>query len=433
MKECSKKNPAAHLKNAITYILNPEKTENSSMIGGNSGYTAAEIYDTFSSTKKDYKKMDGRQGYHFIISFKPGEATVEQVYKMADKWCQEYLGEDYDYVFAVHDDQKHLHAHVIFNSVSRTTGYKYHYAKNDWEKHIQPVTDRLCEEIGLPKLEYEEWKTTGKHYAEHMAEKEKKPTKKDILLADIDAAISQAINYPDFLNRMNEMGYQVWEGFSKKKGKAFLYFKSPEMQNSRRSYSLGRGYDLRDIKDRISGKPIPGWQISEHKKINPSPRIKAVPETGTAFIRIPYMRVRQQRIIFVTSFQLGYVKRFYRAKHIYSPYVKRNASYRKDIRRVDQLAQNCGFLFEHRIRNQKELKQELNVLKKQLHQQIYADVDDPLREKEIVRLKNELRIARRIDREITKAVSPKKMHEISKNPTRISEKVKYQQRKDRNI
>ncbi|BFK89317.1 relaxase/mobilization nuclease domain-containing protein [Blautia coccoides] len=38
------------------------------------------------------------------------------------EFCQEYLGENYDYVFTVHTDSAHIHAHVIFNSVSRLTG-----------------------------------------------------------------------------------------------------------------------------------------------------------------------------------------------------------------------------------------------------------------------------------------------------------------------
>ena len=35
---------AAHLKNCISYIMNPEKTEGMRMIGGNAGTTPQEVY-----------------------------------------------------------------------------------------------------------------------------------------------------------------------------------------------------------------------------------------------------------------------------------------------------------------------------------------------------------------------------------------------------
>ena len=91
MKEASRGNPGKHLKNAIHYILNPEKTEKMVLTGGNSGYTPDEICQTFIRTKQLYEKPYGRQGYHYIISFKPGEANEEQVYKLVKRWCEEYL------------------------------------------------------------------------------------------------------------------------------------------------------------------------------------------------------------------------------------------------------------------------------------------------------------------------------------------------------
>ena len=74
---------------------------------------------------------------------------------MINDFCEEYLGEDYDYVFSIHTDQKHMHGHIVFNSVNRMSGYKYRYEKKDWEKYIQPLTDRICEKYGLPPLAYD--------------------------------------------------------------------------------------------------------------------------------------------------------------------------------------------------------------------------------------------------------------------------------------
>lgn len=77
------------------------------------------VYQTFLRTKQLYEKPYGRQGYHYIIIFKPGEVKEEQVYKLVKRWCEEYLKDNYDYVFTLHNDHEHIHGHVIFNSVSR--------------------------------------------------------------------------------------------------------------------------------------------------------------------------------------------------------------------------------------------------------------------------------------------------------------------------
>ena len=45
-----------------------------------------------------------RKGYHIIISWKPGECTEEKAYQIIQEFCQEYLGENYDYVFGIHTD-----------------------------------------------------------------------------------------------------------------------------------------------------------------------------------------------------------------------------------------------------------------------------------------------------------------------------------------
>ena len=122
---------AAHLKNCISYIMNPEKTEGMRMIGGNAGTTPQEVYQVMIDTKKEWEKEGGRQGYHFVISFPQGEATKEEAYAVINDFCKKYLGENYDYVFSIHMDQKHMHGHIVFNSVNRMNGYKYRYEKGD--------------------------------------------------------------------------------------------------------------------------------------------------------------------------------------------------------------------------------------------------------------------------------------------------------------
>ena len=122
--------------------MNPEKTEKVCELA--CGITQ-EIYDAMMTTKNEFNKTWGRQGYHFVISFKPGEADERACFNVAKEFCEKYLGDGYEYVFAVHNDHAHMHAHIVFNSVGRYDGSKYRYVNGDWEKYIQPVTDEITE------------------------------------------------------------------------------------------------------------------------------------------------------------------------------------------------------------------------------------------------------------------------------------------------
>ena len=62
---------AGHLKQAIAYILNEDKTEGLSY--SNAGQTADEIYDNFQFTKSMYRNRGIREGYHFKLSFSKDE------------------------------------------------------------------------------------------------------------------------------------------------------------------------------------------------------------------------------------------------------------------------------------------------------------------------------------------------------------------------
>lgn len=163
VKERSSGNPNAGLYACIDYILNPDKTEDR-WIGGNAGLTTQNVYDRMMTTKREFHKADGRQCYHFVISFSPGETDALTCFNVAQDFCEKYLKGQYEYVFSVHTDHKHIHAHIVFNSVSMVDGHKYHYSDGQWESKIQPITDSICQKYGLSKLEYDRSKRKGVDY-----------------------------------------------------------------------------------------------------------------------------------------------------------------------------------------------------------------------------------------------------------------------------
>jgi len=242
----------SHLYNNLVYILNPIKTDDGLLVGGNAGTEPKEIFQVMQQTKDEFGKDFGRKAYHYVISFEKHEATDQIAYQVIDEFCREYLRDDYDYVFAIHNDQDHLHGHITFNSVSRTTGRKYAYKKGDWERSIQPITDQICKKYGLKELSYD-GRRKNKTYVEHLADKKGRSTWSAILRRDIDYAISKTKSWDEFITLMKQMEYGFRFGESNKHGE-YMAINIPGATKSRRDYSIGAGYTISDIKERIRNK-----------------------------------------------------------------------------------------------------------------------------------------------------------------------------------
>ena len=119
---------------AIQYILNGDKTRGqilTARLNCDPGYEYRQMKDT----KEYFDKTDGRQCYHIIISYKPGEVTPELALQIAEEFARENLS-DYEVVMAVHTDKRHIHSHIVFNSVS-LKGEKYHLGRGDYYRKIR--------------------------------------------------------------------------------------------------------------------------------------------------------------------------------------------------------------------------------------------------------------------------------------------------------
>jgi len=100
------------------------------------GRVSLNVVKAMMDTKVTFGKTNKRQGYHIIISFAPGEATEEQALDIVARFAQEYLKDKYEAVYAVHNDKKHMHGHIVFNSVSFETGMKHECRKGEWKHRM---------------------------------------------------------------------------------------------------------------------------------------------------------------------------------------------------------------------------------------------------------------------------------------------------------
>ena len=202
--ESEGRNPPSHLKNALEYIQNPNKTEECVLVGGINCLPDT-AFEQMEETKNIFHKTGQRQGYHVIISFSPEEkVTAEQAMYVLEHFAKDVLGDDYEAVYAVHTDREHMHGHLIWNSVSLTTGKKYNSPKSNWKNHLQPITNRYCDELGLAIMPAE-YSRNSKNISRDKWEKEM--SMKEIILRDAKMCAYAAGNVEHFQYLMRSLGY----------------------------------------------------------------------------------------------------------------------------------------------------------------------------------------------------------------------------------
>ena len=204
IQESEDRNPASHLKNALEYIQNPDKTEECILVGGINCLPDT-AFEQMEETKNIFHKTGKRQGYHVIISFSPEEkVTAEQAMYVLEHFAKDVLGDDYEAVYAVHTDREHMHGHLIWNSVSMTTGKKYNSPKGNWKNHLQPITNKYCDELGLSIMPAE-YSRNPKNISRGKWEKEM--SMKEIILRDAKMCAYAAGNVEHFKYLMKRLGY----------------------------------------------------------------------------------------------------------------------------------------------------------------------------------------------------------------------------------
>lgn len=142
---------------AIDYVTREEKTEEKLMSG--IGCTPQTAKEEMQATKELWGKKGGREYKHFTISYAPEEKiTTEQAHKNAKELIENTPAlKGYECLVATHKDKKHIHTHIIVNSVSYEDGYKLQWNKHD----LADLKERTNEQSRQQGLHVPE---KGKHY-----------------------------------------------------------------------------------------------------------------------------------------------------------------------------------------------------------------------------------------------------------------------------
>ena len=234
------------LSKAITYILNPEKTDEKLLVSsyGCASETAAREFEW---TRKiaEQKGMNPVRiiARHVIQSFEIGEVTPELAHEIGKQFADEILGGKYEYVLTTHIDKDHVHNHLIFNAVDFVDYHAYKSYKRIYYD-MREVSDRLCKENGLSVIPPSQNKGMG--YKEY-TEAKRGTSWKQKLKQTIDRLVITAKDYDDFLRLMQEAGYEI------KTGK-YISFRAEGQERFTRSKTIGENYTEGRIKERIAGR-----------------------------------------------------------------------------------------------------------------------------------------------------------------------------------
>lgn len=232
----------------IKYIKNEDKTENCLYVK-TYNCTTDNPYADMIDTQEFFGKTGHKNAvlaYHLVQSFKDFETTPEIAHKCGLELAERLFADKYEVVVATHLDHKHLHNHLIINSVSYTDGYKYRNNFKDYFVDIRGISDAICIENCLSVIEHPQRR--GMHYAEWLALKEGRPTIRGSIRRDIDEIIKCSYTMEQFWNNLKKRGFVIH-----RKGPNIKYTSiiAPNAKRPMRLDNLGKGYSEAEILERI--------------------------------------------------------------------------------------------------------------------------------------------------------------------------------------
>ena len=340
MKDCGGHFHGKHLKRSLDYVMNPEKTQDGRLVGAiNCQVDSA--FEQMKATKRKFGKVDKRQGYHIILSFKEDEVNPDTAFEITRRFVEEYLGKSYEAVYVVHDNTAHVHSHIVFNSVSFVDGKKYRYEKGDWAKYIQPITNKLCQEYGLSIIDVDDGSKEKEHesYMDWSEYREGSFVWADMINRDLDSCILQAGNYEQFLELLSDKGYEVKQG-------KYLAVKPQGMTRFRRCKTLGDMYSDEAIRERIEKEDISFYR-EQQKEVQPV---------------LCKCKVRRYRRAKMSGLQKRYYAKLYRIGKLKKKPYSQVWKYKDDIRKMHKLQEQYLFLVRHKIESAEELVSVLDNL-----------------------------------------------------------------------
>ena len=325
MKASSKARIDIHLEHSINYILQPKKLGEANLAGGINCLPEM-AYRQMKATKQMFGKTGGRQGYHFVISLKPGEGTPEIMYDIAMRFAEEAFAGKYEAVVAVHTDREHLHAHIIINSVNMVTGYKFQCRDGDWKYKFQPIINKLCEKYGL-HITPAEYSKEPKNMARPQWEREQafsKWIKQDALFCAISAE-----NMEHFVFLLEKLGFEVKQG-------KHIAVKVPGMKRFKRLDTISEDLSRESLEAMFQhGDASLASQINRTESLLPVRKAVLTPYQRKCYARMYHLRMAEKkRFTYKSAYLYEQIRKMHELQEEYLVAVKYDVKSYGDLFRL---------------------------------------------------------------------------------------------------
>ena len=201
-------------KGVLDYCMQPSKTlDEDEQLAYISGYNCVPelANESFLATQKIFgHEPDGVRFYHFVQSFKIGEAISPQEANEIGMELAKIFG-NREVIVATHIDKDHLHNHIVACSYDLESGLKLHYNKY-FLSDLRQKSDEICQAHGLNVLK----KYNPNVKSQRLGPKEYRAAMngnswKMALRVAIDFCMTRATNKDEFQREMKKLGYDmVW-------------------------------------------------------------------------------------------------------------------------------------------------------------------------------------------------------------------------------
>lgn len=423
---------------AIDYALNRDKTEQTCFETAINCDLSTAYADMLATKRRWGKDGDGHvRGYHIIQSFAPGEVTPEEAHTVGVEFATRLLGDRYEVIVATHLNEAHYHNHIVLNSVSFVDGRMY---RNNFRDYfggdgvgIRGTSDAICQEHGLSVIAPCGTVKDGfENRAVWNAKQESKPTIRDTVRRDIDAAIAGAFTYQSFWEELRRQDYTVKRGPNVK----HTAICPPGGSRNIRLDGLGENYTEEAIKFRLaairSGEAPP--EPTPPSAPQPSPFLTPGRRYRT---RGHFHRPRK-----LHGFRALYFKYLYLLGKVRSgtPPPRAAFSLRKDLIQLDRYQQQFLYLTARRIETAAQLSMQYDALQATIdtltgrrrdlyHTRRFAPGDENLQEEitgitdHLRGLRRELKLCVRIEGDIPKVQEGVRQFPTTKDRSKTHEKT----------
>lgn len=329
--------------NVIEYVEDDFKTEKQFYVSG-VNCSPYNVYDQMIQTKKAAHKEDSVLAFHGYQSFVSGEVTAETAHAIGVELAQKMWGDEFEVLVTTHLDKEHYHNHFVVNSVSWATHKRFLNKHKDYDR-LRHLSDEICRKYRLSVIDNPK---KGKHYSEWLAEKEKMPTRRTLMIDDVDRAINNSMTFTQFIRYLKLMGYEV------KTDVKHIAIRPPGAEIFFRLHKLTKdeSYNEENIKLRILNNDIGFIDMVQEAK----PKIyhyqgnvkKSKKITGFRALYVRYM------------FEMGILPK--NAPH------KRRVHFllREDLKYMDKITEETTLLCKRRIETIDDLEKEESIVKNRL-------------------------------------------------------------------